>query len=107
MKAGFRPQYYRIRRMVQRVRAGSETGYQPNSRDFTGEVSASRAAHRRPRSAARRGARPAPLESDQARHGCRLTDETSACLRCGSIAGRPLVSPSRARCWLTTKRPIA
>ena len=31
MKAGSRPQYYRIRRMVQMVREGTETGYLPNS----------------------------------------------------------------------------
>jgi hypothetical protein len=37
MKAGSRPQYYRIRRMVQMVREGSETGYLPNSRDFMGD----------------------------------------------------------------------
>ena len=29
MKAGSRPQYYRIRRMVQMVREGAETGYLP------------------------------------------------------------------------------
>ena len=42
MKAGFRPQYYRIRRMVQMVREGSETGCLPNSRDFMGEFGVSR-----------------------------------------------------------------
>ena len=42
MKAGSRPQYYRIRRMVQMVREGSETGCLPNSRDFMGEVGVSR-----------------------------------------------------------------
>jgi hypothetical protein len=35
MKAGSRPQYYRIRRMVQMVREGTETGYLPNSSDLT------------------------------------------------------------------------
>jgi hypothetical protein len=30
MKAGSRPQYYRIRRMVQMVREGAETGYHGN-----------------------------------------------------------------------------
>ncbi len=34
MKAGSRPQYYRIRRMVQMVHEGTETGYLPNSSDF-------------------------------------------------------------------------
>ena len=42
MKAGSRPQYYRIRRMVQMVREGSETGCLPNSRDFMGEFGVSR-----------------------------------------------------------------
>ncbi len=31
MKAGSRPQYYRIRRMVQMVREGAKSGYLPNS----------------------------------------------------------------------------
>ena len=44
MKAGCRPQYHRIRRMVQMVREGSETGCLPNSRDFMGEFGASRGA---------------------------------------------------------------
>ena len=42
MKACSRPQFYRIRRMVQRVREGSETGCLPNSRDFMGEFGVSR-----------------------------------------------------------------
>ncbi|MGI6303369.1 MAG: hypothetical protein ACOX52_20250 [Verrucomicrobiota bacterium] len=31
MKTGSRPQYYRIRRMVQMVREGAESGSLPNS----------------------------------------------------------------------------
>jgi len=42
MKAGSRPQYYRIRRMVQMEREGAETGYLPNSSDFMAEFGASR-----------------------------------------------------------------
>ena len=42
MKAGSRPQYYRIRRMVQMVREGTETGYLPNSSDFIKEFEVSR-----------------------------------------------------------------
>ncbi|MDP7133105.1 MAG: hypothetical protein QF437_21595 [Planctomycetota bacterium] len=42
MKAGCRPQYYRIRRMVQMVREGAETGYLPNSSDFMKEFEVSR-----------------------------------------------------------------
>ena len=38
MKAG----YYRIRRMVQMVREGAETGYLPNSSDFMKEFEVSR-----------------------------------------------------------------
>ena len=75
MKAGSRPQYYRIRRMVQMVREGSETGCLPNSRDFMGEFGVSR------RTVARdldflRDEESTPLEYDEARHGFRLTDET-------------------------------
>ena len=42
MKAGSRPQYYRIRRMVQMVREGTGTGYLPNSSDFMKEFEVSR-----------------------------------------------------------------
>ena len=42
MKAGSRPQYYRIRRMLQMVREGAETGYLPNSSDFMREFEVSR-----------------------------------------------------------------
>jgi hypothetical protein len=42
MKAGSRPQYYRIRRMVQMVRESAETGYLPNSSDFMKEFEVSR-----------------------------------------------------------------
>jgi predicted DNA-binding transcriptional regulator YafY len=75
MKAGSRPQYYRIRRMVQMVREGAETGYLPNSSDFMREFEVSH------RTAARdldflRDEERAPLAYDDARHGFRLTDET-------------------------------
>ncbi|AKJ65198.1 helix-turn-helix transcriptional regulator [Kiritimatiella glycovorans] len=75
MKAGSRPQYYRIRRMVQMVREGAETGYLPNSSDFMKEFEVSR------RTVARdldflRDEENAPLAYDEARHGFRLTDET-------------------------------
>ena len=42
MKAGSRPQYYRIRRMVQMVREGTETGYLANSSAFMKEFEVSR-----------------------------------------------------------------
>ena len=75
MKAGSRPQYYRIRRMVQMVREGSETGYLPNSRDFMGEFGVSRRTVARDLDFLRDEER-TPLEYDEARHGFRLTDET-------------------------------
>jgi len=75
MKAGSRPQYYRIRRMVQMVREGAGTGYLPNSKDFMQEFEVSR------RTVARdldflRDEEGAPLAYDNARHGFRLTDES-------------------------------
>ena len=75
MKAGSRPQYYRIRRMVQMVREGAETGYLANSSDFMKEFEVSR------RTVARdldflRDEEHAPLAYDDARHGFTLTDET-------------------------------
>jgi hypothetical protein len=42
VKAGSRPQYYRIRRMVQMVREGAGTGYLANSSDFMKEFEVSR-----------------------------------------------------------------
>jgi len=70
-----RPQYYRIRRMVQMVREGTEDGYLPNSRDFMKEFGVSR------RTVARdldflRDEEQAPLEYDDVAHGFRLTDES-------------------------------
>ena len=74
MKAGSRPQYYRIRRMVQMVREGSETGYLPNSRDFMGEFGVSRRTVARDLDFLREEER-TPLEYDEARHGFRLTGD--------------------------------
>ena len=75
MKAGSRPQYYRIRRMVQMVREGTETGYLPNSSDFTKEFGVSRRTVARDLDFLRDEER-APLTYDDARHGFCLTDET-------------------------------
>ena len=76
MKAGCRPQYHRIRRMVQMVREGSETGCLSNGRDFSGRVRRVSAAHRRLRPGFPAREESTPLEYDEARHGFRLTDET-------------------------------
>jgi hypothetical protein len=78
MKAGSRPQYYRIRRMVQMVREGAETGYLPNSSDFIKESEVSRRTVARDLDFLRDEER-APLAYDDARHGFRLTDENSRC----------------------------
>jgi len=75
MKAGSRPQYYRIRRMVQMVREGAETGYLPNSSDFMKEFEVSRRTVARDLDFLRDEER-APLAYDDVRHGFRLTDET-------------------------------
>lgn len=75
MKAGSRPQYYRIRRMVQMVREGAETGYLANSTDFMKEFEVSRRTVARDLDFLRDEER-APLAYDDARHGFRLTDET-------------------------------
>ena len=75
MKAGSRPQYYRIRRMLQMVREGAETGYLPNSSDFMREFEVSRRTVARDLDFLRDEER-APLAYDDARHGFGLTDET-------------------------------
>jgi len=68
MKAGSRPRYYRIRRMVQMVREGAETGYPPNSSDFMKEFEVSRRTVARDLDFLRDEER-APLAYDDARHG--------------------------------------
>ena len=75
MKADSRPQYYRIRRMVQMVRESAGTGYLANSSDFMKEFEVSRRTVARDLDFLRDEER-APLEYDDARHGFRLTDET-------------------------------
>ncbi len=75
MKPSSRPQHYRIRRMVQMVREGAETGYLPNSSDFMKEFEVSRRTVARDLDFLRDEER-APLAYDDARHGFRLTDET-------------------------------
>lgn len=75
MKANSRPQYYRIRRMVQMVREGTQTGYLPNSSDFMEEFEVSRRTVARDLDFLRDEER-APLAYDDARHGFTLTDET-------------------------------
>ena len=75
MKTGSRPQYYRIRRMVQMVREGADSGSLPNSTDFMNEFEVSRRTVARDLDFLRDEER-APLAYDDARHGFRLTDET-------------------------------
>ena len=75
MKAGSRPQYYRIRRIVQMVRESPKSGYLPNSSDFMEEFGVSRRTVARDLDFLRDEER-APLEYDDTRHGFRLTDET-------------------------------
>lgn len=77
MKAGSRPQYYRIRRMVQMVKEGAAGGKPPNCTDFTAEFGVSRRTVARDLDFLRDEER-APLKYDEARHGFRLTDETYA-----------------------------
>ena len=77
MKTGSRPQYYRIRRMVQMVREGTETGSLPNSSDFMNEFEVSRRTVARDLDFLRDEER-APLAYDDARHGFRLTDDDMA-----------------------------
>jgi hypothetical protein len=75
VKAASRPQYYRIKRIVDMVREGSAEGYLPSRSDFRRELEVS------PRTLARdldflRDEERAPIEYDARAHGYRLTDET-------------------------------
>ena len=117
MKAGSRPQYYRIRRMVQMVREGSETGYLPNSRDFMGEFGVSRRTVARDLDFLREEER-TPLEYDEARHGFRLTGDKLrrlpwvtrwfSCIECNKLAAHPSIPPGSQRSFCfgpTVKTP--
>lgn len=75
MKAKSRPQYYRVRRMVQMVRDGTHSGKPPNSTDFMTEFGVSRRTVARDLDFLRDEER-VPLAYDEARHGFRLTDES-------------------------------
>ena len=75
MKAASRPQYYRIKRIVDMVREGSAEGYLPSRSDFRRELEVS------PRTLARdldflRDEERVPIEYDARAYGYRLTDET-------------------------------
>ncbi len=95
MKAGSRPQYYRIRRIVQMVREGEASGKPPSSTDFIREFGVSRRTVARDLDFLRDEER-APLEYDGARHGYCLTDETWA-LPPVTISRREVLSFSLAR----------
>jgi len=74
MKTKSRPQYYRIRRVLEMVREGTQNGYLANSSDFKEELGVSR------RTVARdmdflRDEENAPIEYDESRKGYLLTDE--------------------------------
>ena len=107
MKAASRPQYYRIKRIVDMVREGSAEGYLPSRSDFRRELEVS------PRTLARdldflRDEERAPIEYHARAHGYRLTEETYrlppvrlsrkeafSLLTCSpSHSGSTLISPS-------------
>ena len=67
MKLSSRPQHYRIRRMVQMLRKGTETGYLPNSSDFMKEFEVSHRTVARDLDFLRDEER-APLAYDDVRH---------------------------------------
>lgn len=66
-------QYYRIKRIVDMVREGSEEGYLPNRGDFRREMEVSTRTLARDLDFLRDEER-APIEYDATRHGYRLTD---------------------------------
>lgn len=99
MKAGSRPQYYRVRRMVQMVREGTDSGNLVNSADFITEFGVSRRTVARDLDFLRDEER-APLAYDDARHGFRLTDQTYT-LPPVSISRREAFSFALARKLLT------
>jgi predicted DNA-binding transcriptional regulator YafY len=98
MKAGSRPQYYRIRRMIQMIREGMASGKLVN-KDFMTEFGVSRRTVARDLDFLRDEER-APLAYEDARHGFRLTDETYA-LPPVSISRREAFSFALARKLLT------
>jgi len=75
MKAKSRPQYYRIKKIVDMVRESPERGYLPNRSDFQRELEVSARTLARDLDFLRDEER-APIEYDATQHGYRLTDET-------------------------------
>lgn len=77
MKAATRPQYYRLRRILEMVREGTRTGTPPNCGHFTLELGVSRRTLMRDLDFLR-DEEQAPVVYDSARKGFRLSDPTFA-----------------------------
>ena len=75
MKGATRPQYYRLRRILELVREGARTGSLPNCTDFTRALEVSRRTLMRDLDFLRDDEN-VPLTYDSSRKGFRLTDET-------------------------------
>src|SRR3974390_1721422 len=75
MKTATRPQYHRLRRILELVREGTRSGCLPNCRHFMRELEVSRRTLMRDLDFLRDDHR-APIAYDDARKGFRLTDPT-------------------------------
>jgi predicted DNA-binding transcriptional regulator YafY len=75
MKTATRPQYHRLRRILEMVREGTRTGALPNCSDFTRELGVSRRTAMRDLDGLRDDQK-APLAYDDSRKGFKLTEAT-------------------------------
>jgi len=75
MKTATRPQYYRLRRILEMIRKGTRTGSLPNCGDFTRELEVSRRTIMRDLDFLRDDEN-APIAYDDSRKGFKLTDPT-------------------------------
>jgi proteasome accessory factor B len=73
MKTATRPQYHRLRRILEMIREGTRTGSLPNGSDFSRELEVSRRTLMRDLDFLRDDER-APITYDDSRRGFRLTD---------------------------------
>jgi predicted DNA-binding transcriptional regulator YafY len=75
MKAATRPQYHRLRRILEMVREGTRTGSLPNCSDFTRELGVSRRTVMRDLDFLRDD-ESVPIAYGESRKGFKLTDPT-------------------------------
>jgi predicted DNA-binding transcriptional regulator YafY len=94
VKSSTRPQYHRLRRILEIVREGTRTGCLPNCRHFIRELEVSRRTLMRDLDFLRDDHN-APIAYDDSRKGFKLTDPTFSLPRPGLLQRRLRYQPGR------------